>query len=161
MMNPAFSAPWTLARSARSPAHAQLAALDRAALQQLEAVLFEGASCVQLARSSGAPVTEIRRRIAAALLALCDAPEPAPARGGEHRGGAIETMLALRALDALDPDEAALVDLLLAQQPALQRALDEYLERVGDLCATVPHATPSTDVLDRLRAAVGDDDAMN
>jgi hypothetical protein len=47
-----------------------------------------------------------------AMLAVRDA----------DRGGAVAAMLVLRALDALDADEAELVDVMLEHQPALQRS---------------------------------------
>jgi hypothetical protein len=63
----------------------------------------------------------------------------------------------LRALDALDPDEAELIDVMLLHQPALQRAYDDYQSLVGALCTMVPRAAPTPSVLARLCNAIGDD----
>jgi hypothetical protein len=70
-------------------------------------------------------------------------------------------MLALRALDALDPDEAELVDMMLLHQPALQRAYEDHLALVGELCTMVPRIAPSPSILARLTCAIGDDSAAN
>jgi hypothetical protein len=74
-------------------------------------------------------------------------------------GGAVAAMLVLRALDALDPDEAALIDVMLLHQPALQRSYAGYEELVGELCALVPRITPAARVLARLSDTI--DDAAN
>ena len=76
-----------------------------------------------------------------------------PPRDGEG-GSAVAATLALHALDALDPDEAETIDVMLRQEPALQRLYDEYREVVGVLCMMVPRVTPSPSVLARLQSAV-------
>jgi len=158
MMNPQTSAPWTANFAADSPVRAAFAALDRTAQRMLEAMLFEGHSCTRIAWSIGGSVAEVRRRAGAAMLELHAALNVSDG----DRGGAVAAMLVLRALDTLDPDEAELVDVMLAHQPALQRSYDEYRDLVGELCMIVPVAriTPSPSVWARLCAAI-DDSAAN
>ncbi|HEU4730428.1 MAG TPA: hypothetical protein VFT22_21165 [Kofleriaceae bacterium] len=158
MRNPAAPSPSDLALSPGPCARAALACTER---RLLEAVLFEGARWAELARAWDAPVTELRQRVAAALLALQSARGVAAADRADRGGAAIEVALALHALDALDPDQAALVEVLLVQQPALQLAYDEYRELVGELCATAPRVAPPAGALERLRAAIGDDRALS
>ncbi|HET7504216.1 MAG TPA: hypothetical protein VFK02_24515 [Kofleriaceae bacterium] len=162
MLDPAAPSSLLFPATAGPPAygaHARLAALERTERRLLEAVVFEGASCAELARALGAPAAEVRRRVAAALLARDDAPAVAMASPADD--GALETMLALHALDALDPDEAALVEALVAAQPALMQAYDEHRARVGELCATAPRVAPPAAALERLQLAIGDDRALN
>jgi len=81
---------------------------------------------------------------------------PIPALGTAN----LSTMLVLRALDVLDPDEAELVDVMLTHQPVLQRSYDEYCDLVGELCMTVRRIAPSPSVWARLCASI-DDSAVN
>ena len=150
MMNQVRPEPWNPPAQATSAACAAFATLDRMAQQLLAAMLFDGQRCTQIAQSIGGSATEVRRRAGAAMLAL----HAAPTVTDGDRGGAVAAMLALRALDALDPDEAEAVDGMLRHQPALQRSYDGYRELVGVLCTMVPRVTPSPSVLTRLRSAV-------
>lgn len=146
--------PWPSPRASMLPpaapavgAFAAVAALagplGRADQRLLEAALFDGHSCSELARALGVEAADVRRRLGMAMLALhgaligSGAPD-APGPGG----GATAAMLALHALDALDPDEAALVDAMLAHQPALQRVHAGYCELVGELCLMVARVEP-------------------
>lgn len=157
MRNTAASAPRPPAPST-APARAAFATLDRGQQRLLEAVLFEARSCTEIAQAIGAPASAIRGRVSTALREL-DAVRIAP-DDERDRGGAVAAMLALRALEALDPDEAELVDVMLAHQPALLRAYADDCERVGELCAMVARVAPSPSVLARLCRSI-DDDAAN
>jgi len=124
----------------------------------LAALLFDGERCTELASRLGVAATAVRERAGTAMLllhrALCMAPcasEPA---------ARVATMLVLRALDALDADEAAWIDAMLVHQPALHRAYEEYCDLVGDLCSVAPHVAPTPSVLARLLLTV-DDSAAN
>jgi hypothetical protein len=110
--------------------------VDRADRRLLEAALFEGRRCTELACALGVEPAEIRRRLGATMLALH------AARIGDPGEGAVPAMLALHALDALDPDEAALVDAMLAHRPALRRMHAGYRELVGELCLQVAPVLP-------------------
>lgn len=158
MMNPAFPALWTPPAPATSPARVAFATLDAWRQRMLESVLFDGWSCTELARSLGAAATEIRSEVSAAMGELRAAlAVPDDGGGRDHGGGAVAAMLVLRALDALDPDEAALVDAMLAHQPALQRAHAEDCELVGELCRMVPPVPPAPDAFARLCRAIDGD----
>lgn len=157
MMNPPGSAPWTAKVAATPSIRAAFATLDRPAQRLLEAMLFDGQSCTQIAQAIGASVTDVRRRAGAAMLELHAMRTVRDA----DRGGAVAAMLVLRALDALDADEAELVDAILEHQPALQRSYAEYRELVGELCLMVPQIAPPPCVLARLCAGVGDDRDTN
>ncbi|HET9621535.1 MAG TPA: hypothetical protein VFP84_09225 [Kofleriaceae bacterium] len=69
-------------------------------------------------------------------------------------------LLLLRALDALDGDEVAAVDRLLAHQPTLRRRYEEYCDQVDARAASPLHVAPSPRVLARLWLTI-DDDAAN
>jgi len=157
MTNPPTPALWTANVAATPLVRAAFATLDQSAQRLLEAMLFDGQSCTRIAQSIGGSVTGVRRRAGAAMLEL----HAALAVGDGDRGGAVAAMLGLRALDALDPDEAELVDVMLAHQPALQQAYAGYRELVGELCAMAPRIAPSPCALARLCAAIDDDSAMN
>jgi hypothetical protein len=157
MMNPPIPAPWTATAAAPPSIRAAFATLDRPAQRLLEAMLFDGQSCTRIAQSIGGSVTDVRRRAGAAMLelhAMVTARDVA-------RGGAVAVMLVLRALDALDPDEAELVDVMLEHQPALQQSYAEYRDLVGELCTMVPQIAPPPCILARLCAEAGDDRAAN
>jgi hypothetical protein len=157
MMNPPIPAPWTTSVATSLSIRAAFATLDRPAQRLLEAMLFDGQSCTRIAQAIGGSASDVRGRAGAAMLelhALRTAREV-------DRGGAVAVMLVLRALEALDPDEAELVDVMLDHQPALQRSYAEYRELVGELCLMVPQIAPSPCALARLRAEVGDDHAAN
>lgn len=66
----------------------------------------------------------------------------------------IRELLPLHALGALDADEAAEVERAIADDPALKRELDAYLETSGELPAALSPMTPSPDVKTRLFASV-------
>src|SRR5688572_16931200 len=85
------------------------ARLDGADQRLVEAALFDGWTCAEIARSTGAAPSEIRRRIGAAMQELHAVQMP----GDEGRYAAVAALLALRALDALDADEAAIIDAML------------------------------------------------
>jgi hypothetical protein len=157
MMNTSTPAAWTATAAAPPLVRAAFATLDRTQQRLLESMVFDGHSCTRLAQSLGASASFVRREAGAAMLALHEA----LAAPREVRGGAVAVMLALRALDALDPDEAELVDMMLLHQPALQRAYDDHLALVGELCTMVPRTPPSPSVLARLSCAIGDDSAAN
>jgi hypothetical protein len=159
MMNPATPASWTPPVGAVSQVRVAFATLDRAQQRLLDAVVFDGQSCARIAQSLGASATELRQRVGAAMLALHA--QLAPAAVDRDRGGAVAAMLVLRALDALDPDEAELIDVMLLHQPALQRSYDDYRALVAALCTMVPRSSPPPGVLARLRDAIGDDRAAN
>jgi hypothetical protein len=161
MMNLPTPAPWTQAAAAPPPVRAAFATLDRTGQQLLASMVFDGHSCTRLAQALGASATFVRQQAGAAMLALHEALAAPREAGGGDRGGAVAVMLALRALDALDPDEAELVDMMLLHQPALQRAYDDHLALVGELCTMVPRTAPSPSVLARLCCAIGDDSAAN
>ncbi|TMQ13586.1 MAG: hypothetical protein E6J90_28285 [Deltaproteobacteria bacterium] len=133
---------WTPAGPTGAPrgAFAAVAALagplGRADQRLLEAALLDGHRCSELARALGVEAAEVRRRLGAAMLALH------AALIGEPAHGPVASLLALRALDALDPDEAALVDAILAHDPALQRIHAGYCELVGELCLLVARVAP-------------------
>jgi hypothetical protein len=160
MMNPPALASWTANAAATPLVRAAFATLERTQQRLLEAMVFDGHSCTRLAQSLGASATSVRQQAGAAMLALHDAiAAPREARG--ERGGAVAVMLALRALDALDPDEAELVDVMLLHHPALQRAYDDHVAVVGELCTMVPRTAPSPGALARLGRALDDDSAAN
>lgn len=163
MMNPAAAITWAAPVGPVSPVRAAFATLDRAQQRLLDAVVLEGRSCAGIARSIGASATDIRERVGAAMLALHVqlAPADVDVDADRDRGGAVAAMLVLRALDALDPDEAELIDVMLLHQPTLQRAYDDYQALVGALCTMVPRAAPTPSVLARLRDAIGDDLGTN
>jgi hypothetical protein len=136
---PTHPGPWTAAPPAATArtAFAKLATpLGRADERLLEAALFDGHGCTELARCLGVEAAAVRRRLGAAMLALHGA------LIGEPGEGAVAALLALHALDALDPDEAALVDTMLAHQPALRHIHDGYCELVGELCLRVARVAP-------------------
>lgn len=141
---PTHSGPWTAvappaaatARTAFASVAGLAAPLGRADERLLEAALFDGHRCTELARCLGVEAADVRRRLGAAMLALHGA------LIGEPGEGAVAAMLALHALDALDPDEAALVDAMLAHQPALHRIHAGYCELVGELCLRVARVAP-------------------
>lgn len=170
MMTPPTLAPWTADGAALPLVRAAFATLDRTQQRLLESMVFDGHSCTRLAHSLGASATSIRQQAGAAMLALHEAlAAPREARGGDRGGAvaamlalrAVAVMLALRALGALDPDEAELIDAMLLHQPALQRAYEDHLALVGELCTMVPRTAPSPSVLARLGCAIGDDGAAN
>lgn len=153
MMNPAPPTTWTQPGSALSQVGVAFAALDRRQQRLLEAIVFEGASCTQLARATGRAALEVRAEIGTAMLALSTQLTP----GARGDGGAVTTMLVLRALDALDPDEAELIDVMLLHQPALQRSYAVCEDVVAELCLLVPRIAPAPRVLARLSELLDDD----
>lgn len=152
MTNPA-PATWSPPGSATSSTRTAFAALGRRQQRLLEAVVFEGASCTQLARSVDATATAVRHELGAAMLALYAQLVPLD----RVDGGAVAAMLVLRALDALDPDETELIDVMLLHRPELQRSYAGYEELVGELCAMVPRITPAPRVLAQLVGSIDDD----
>ena len=156
MMNPT-PAPWRPALGAPLSVRVAFATLDPAARRQLEAMLFEGRRCTQIARATGDAAADVRRRAGAALLAM----HAMRTARDASLDGAVAALLALHALDALDPDETDLMDEMLAHQPALQRSYAELRELVGELCRMLPPVAPSPGVLARLRVALGDDRAAS
>jgi hypothetical protein len=157
MTTPTTPVLWTAIVAAPPPVRAAFATLDRPARRLVEAMVFDGQSCARIAEATGDPVACVRRRAGAALLAL----HAALTERDADRGGAVAAMLVLRALDALDPDEAELVDVMLDHQPALQRAYAGYRELVGALCTMVPRIAPPPCALARLCQEIGDDPAAN
>jgi hypothetical protein len=130
------------------------ARLDGADQRLVEAALFDGWTCAEIARSTGAAPSEIRRRIGAAMQEL----HAVQMQDDETGYGAVVGMLALRALDALDVDEAAVIDAMLEQQVALMVEYGAYCELVGELCMMVPRIAPWPQLVERLVCA--DRDAM-
>jgi hypothetical protein len=122
----------------------------------LEAVLFDGRTCAQIARAAGVAASEIRRRVGAAMLEL----HAVQVRDGEVDDGAIAALLALRALDALAPDDAAVVDVMLEREPSQLHVYARYCELVGELCLMVPQVAPPPSVVERLLASF-DEVAVN
>ena len=160
MMIPAPHASSIPVTVATSSVHRAFENLDRVDQDLLEAVLFDGCSCVEIARAIGAAPSEIRWRVGAAMLEL----HAAQMRDGETDHGAVATMLALRALDALDLDEAAVIDVMLEHEPAQLHAYAGFCELVGELCLMVSEAAPPPVVVERLLGAFGpfnDDIAVN
>jgi hypothetical protein len=152
MMIPTPLATWSPPGSTTSSTRVAFATLARAQQRLLEAVVFEGASCTQLARAVGATATDIRHEIGTAMLALYAQLAPP-----DHvDGGAVAAMLVLRALDALDPDETELIDVMLLHRPELQRAYAGYEDLVGELCTLVPRITPSPRTLAQLCDVIDD-----
>jgi hypothetical protein len=170
MMTTALLAPSTPATET-TLARSAFATLDPAQQRLIDAVLFDGRRCTQIAQAIGAPAGEIRSRVGAALRELRVQLAPGDGAGGDgvrHREGgsaqgdaadAVAGMLVLRALDALDADEAALVDAMLVHQPALQPTYAGDRDLVAALCAVVPHIAPPSSVLARLRGSIDGDDA--
>ena|SRR5689334_1307558 len=113
-------------------------------LRLLEAVLFDGRTCTELARWFGASAAEIRGRVSAAARTATDRGDRDP----------VAALVLLRALDALEADEAARVDAMLAHQPSLQRAYADDRELVAALCQTIPPVAPSPDVFLRVSRAI-------
>jgi len=157
MMNPPTSAPWTTSIAAAPSIRAAFATLDRSAQRLLEAMLFDGQRCTGIAQAIGGSATGVRGRAGAAMLELH---AMRTAREAD-RGGAVAVMLVLRALEALDPDEAELVDVMLDHQPALLQSYAEYRDLVGELCVMAPPNAPPPCALARLCAEVGDDSTAN
>jgi hypothetical protein len=145
---------------ATSPVHRAFARLDGADRRLVEAALFGGWTCAEIARSTGAAPGDIRRRIGAAMQALHGAGMP----DEDSRSGAVAAMLALRALDALDPDEAAVIDAMLEprgradqdQRLALTGEYRAYCELVAELCMMAPRVAPRSRLVDQLMCATGD-----
>jgi hypothetical protein len=143
-----------------SSVHRAFERLDRVDQDLLEAVLFDGCTCVDIARAIGVAPSDIRWRVGAAMLEL----HAAQMRDGESDHGAVATMLALRALDALDFDEAAVIDVMLEHESAQLHAYAGYCEVVGQLCLMVPAIAPAQSCVQRLLVASGpldDDTAVN
>lgn len=137
---------------------AAFATLDRTQQRLIDAVLFDGRSCTEIAQAIGAPALEIRSQVSAAMQALrvqLEAHDEHGDRGGI--AGAVAGMLVLRALDVLDADEAELVDAMIAHQPALQGVHADDCELVGALCALAPRVAPPPCVLARLEGSLDDD----
>lgn len=157
MLNQPSAPPSISPATETASVQAAFAALPRGQQRLLEALLFDGESCTRIAQATGASPTDVRERAGAAMLELHAAMAPRD----RDRGGAVAAMLVLRALDALDPDEVELVDVVLLHQPGLQRVYEGYLALVGELCALAVAATPAAGLLARLRASVDDDCATN
>lgn len=153
MTTPPTPVLWTASVAAPPLVRAAFARLDPPARRLVEAMVFDGQSCARIAQGTGDSVANVRRRAGAAMLAL----HAALTERNEHRGGAVAAMLVLHALDALDPDEAELVDVMLEHQSALQRAYAGYRDLVGGLCAMVPRIAPPPCALARLCREIGDD----
>lgn len=154
MLNPVSVVTAAVVSSATSSAHRAFARLDRADQWLVEAALFDGLTCVEIARSTGAAPSEIRWRIGAAMQEL----RVVQMRDEEVRHGAVAAMLALRALDALDEDEAAVIDAMLELQATLMLEYGAYCALVGELCMMAPRIAPRARVAERLMCAT--DDAM-
>lgn len=155
MMTPAPHASSIAVTASTSSVHHAFENLDRVDRCLLEAVLFDGCSCVEIARAIGVAPSEIRWRVGAAMLEL----RAVQMRDGETEHGAVATMLALRALDALDLDEAAVIDVMLEHEPAQLYAYAGYCELVGELCLMLPEIAPAPSVVERLLGASGRFDA--
>ena len=154
MLNLITVAPAAVLSSATSSVHRAFARLGRADQRLVEAALFDGRTCVDLARSTGTAPSEIRWRIGAAMQEL----HAAQMRDEETGHGAVAAMMALRALDALDADEAAVIDAMLEQQAALMLEYGAYCALVGELCMMAPCIAPRPCLVERLMCAT--DDAM-
>ena len=137
---PASHTSWTSLAPESSPVRVAFAALDLAARELLEAALFDGRTCTELACMRGVATIEIRAGLASTMRALHAALVAEPSEPVE--GGAVAAMLALHALDTLDLDEAALVDAMLAHQPALRRVHAGYCALVGELCLLASPVEP-------------------
>lgn len=160
MMIPAPYASPIPVTASTSSVHRAFERLDRVDRDLLEAVLFDGRTCVDLARAIGVAPSEIRWRVGAAMLEL----HAEQMGDGETDHGAVATMLALRALDALDPDEAAVIDVMLEREPSQLRAYAGYCELVGELCLMASQVAPPQRCVERLLVATGpldDDIALN
>jgi hypothetical protein len=157
MMTPATHASSIPVVAATSSVHRAFANLDQVDQRLLEAVLFDGRSCVELAHLIGVAPSAIRWRVGAAMLEL----HAVQLRDDETDHGAVAAMLALRALDALDPDEAAVIDVMLEHEPAQLHAYGGYCEVVGELCLMVPQVAPPPSVVERLLGRFDDDMAVN
>jgi hypothetical protein len=72
--------------------------------------------------------------------------------------GAVAAMLALRALDVLDADEAVVIDAMLEHQATLMLEYGEYCALVGELCTMAAPMAPRPGAVERLMCAT--DDAM-
>jgi hypothetical protein len=144
MLLPTAPASWTVPASTSAAVRAAFASLAHADQRVLSALLFDGAGD-----------DDLRDRAGAAMLAVHRSLSP----HATSTDGALAGLLALHALAALAPDDAALIDALLDQQPGLQRHYQEYCDLAGELCRIVLHVAPSPDVLARLMAI--DDRAMN
>jgi hypothetical protein len=157
MMTPTPHAPSIPVTASTSSVHRAFENLDRVDRDLLEAVLFDGCSCVEIARAIGVAPSAIRWRVGAAMLEL----HAVQLRDDETDHGAVAAMLALRALDALDLDEAAVIDVMLEHEPAQLHAYAGYCEVVGELCLMVPQVAPSPSVVERLLGRFDDDMAVN
>ena len=153
MLNPVSVVPTLVVSSATSSVQRAFSGLDRADQRLVEAALF-GGTCVEIAQSTGVAPSEIRWRIGAAMLEL----HAAQMRDEETGHGAVAAMLALRALDALDADEAAVIDAMLEQQAGLMLEYGGYCALVGELCMIAPRLAPRPCLIERLMCAT--DDAM-
>jgi len=153
---PASDTSWTVMVATVPPARAAFATLDVAERQLLEAVLFDGYTATELADSLGIAAMDIRQGLGAAMLALAALLVDEPSDPT-----AVTAMLALHALDALDADEAALVNAILAHQPALRRAHGAYCELVGELCLAVSPAELPPGGVERLCSAIDADLSAN
>lgn len=145
-------ATWTAPVAPATAARAAFACLSRADQRLLSALLFDGARASELAARLGIAVGDLRARVGAAMHGLHRA-----LRNATHERCDV---LALRALDALDADEAAQIDATLVDHPAARRRYEEYCDLVGELCSVVPHVAPAAHVRARLVLAI-DDDAAN
>ena len=154
MWNPVAAAPTAVVSPVTSSVHRAFARLERADQRLVEAALFDGWTCAEIARSTGAAPAEIRRRLGAAMQEL----HAVQVLGEETGYGAVAAMLALRALDALDADEAAVIDAMLERQVALMGEYGAYCELVGELCMMAPRIAPRPRLVERLMCAA--DDAM-
>ena len=152
MLNPVAVIPATVVSSEASSVHRAFARLERADQQLVEDALFDGRTCVEIARAMGTAPGEIRWRIGTAMLEL----HAAQMRDEEAGYGAVAAMLALRALDALDADEAAVVDAMVEHQAALMIEYGAYCALVGELCLMVPQIAPRSRVGERLMCATDD-----
>jgi hypothetical protein len=152
MSNPVAAAP--AISPVTSPVHCAFARLDEADQRLVEAAVFDGWTCAEIARSMGAAPSEIRRRIGGAMREL----HAAQMRDEETGHGMVAAMLALRALDALDADEAAVIDAILEHQLALMVEYGAYCELVGELCMMARCIAPRPRLVERLMCAA--DDAM-
>jgi hypothetical protein len=158
MLGLAALATWTAPVAPALAVRAAFACLSRADQRLLAALLFDGERCDALASRLGLAAEDLRERVHAAMHALHRALHRALLLATPPT--AMSSALTLRALDALDANEAAQIDAVIAHQPSARRLYEEYCDLVGELCSVVPHVAPAPHVRARLALAI-DDDAAN
>lgn len=152
MHGSAAPATWTAPVAPALAVRAAFACLSRADQRLISALLFDGVRCDALADRLGITARDLRNRASAAIHDLHRALRNAPSTPS--------SLLALRALDALDDDEAASIDAVVAHHPTARRLYEEYCDLVGELCSLAPHVAPASHVHARLALAL-DDTAAN